>query len=174
MNRFRLSSSDLFIRKEEGTEKPSRIVFLSVEGNSTEVDYLKHLNRNKERLGIKSWVEIEVLGRKPTDTRSDPDSVLELLEEFVSLYNKGLDENRINSLLPQGYSIDMVKQYVEDPDTLPQGLGSNLQERLNQSGIIDLAYYRYLINKKGEDDYFGIIIDRDSNSHPQQQAFLYQ
>ena len=38
-NPYRLRSSDLFIRLDDGTnDKPRRIVFLSVEGNETEVD----------------------------------------------------------------------------------------------------------------------------------------
>ena len=47
-NPFRLRSSDLFTRIDDDIkEKPLRIVFLSVEGNATEVDYFKHINSFK-------------------------------------------------------------------------------------------------------------------------------
>lgn len=169
MNRFRLSSNNLFIREEQ-TEKPANIIFLSVEGNNTEVDYLKHLNRNKELLGIKSRVEVEVLRRRSTDTNSDPSSVLDLLTEFVSLYNNGLDEDEFKKVLPEGCTIDMVRQYVDTPESIPRSIENDFLNKFKESADIDLAYYRYLKNKKGEDgDCFGIIIDRDSKNHSQRQ-----
>ena len=43
-NPYRLRSSDLFKRLDDDSkEMPLRIVFLSVEGNATEVDYFKHV-----------------------------------------------------------------------------------------------------------------------------------
>lgn len=169
MNRFRLSSNNLFIREEQ-TEKPANIIFLSVEGNNTEIDYLKHLNRNRELLGIKSRVEVEVLRRRASDTKSDPSSVLELLTEFVSLYNNGLDEEEIKKILPEGYSIDMVKLYVDNPEALPRSVENDFLNKIKKTADIDLAYYKYLKNKKGEDgDCFGIVIDRDSKNHSQMQ-----
>lgn len=53
-------SSTMSMRPDEGMEeKPKRIVFLSVEGNITEKNYLDLVNKFRVQLGINSVVHIE-------------------------------------------------------------------------------------------------------------------
>lgn len=99
-NPFRLRSSDLFTRIDDDIkEKPLRIVFLSVEGNATEVDYFKHINSFKAQLGINAMVMVHVIRRANSDTRSDPRSVLSLLEELVDFHDNGVDASKFEGLL---------------------------------------------------------------------------
>ena len=78
---YRLGSSSLFVRTNEDSIEPKRVVFLSTEGTKTEVQYLHFIEQYRERLGINAIVHIEVLRRY--DTKSDPENVLELLEEYI-------------------------------------------------------------------------------------------
>lgn len=66
---YRLGSSSLFVRTNEDSIEPKRVVFLSTEGTKTEVQYLHFIEQYRERLGINAIVHIEVLRRY--DTKSD-------------------------------------------------------------------------------------------------------
>ena len=62
MNKFRLSSDSLFSRpKEDKRINPARIIFLSVEGNKSEQDYFKWLQKNRTRCGIDSLIHVHAL-----------------------------------------------------------------------------------------------------------------
>ena len=81
--------STMYKRPDEGVnEKPKRIVFLSMEGDRTEKDYFDLINKFRESLGIKSIVHIETLSRR--DTRSDPKSVLALLDDSFKIQEEGI------------------------------------------------------------------------------------
>ena len=78
---YRLGSSSLFVRTNEDSIEPKRVVFLSAEGTVTEVNYFKYIEKYRTQLGIDAIVHIEILRKH--DTNSDPDHVLALLEEYV-------------------------------------------------------------------------------------------
>ena len=160
---YRLGSNALFERPNEETKQPERVVFLSVEGTTTEVCYFKYVERNREALGIKAIVHLEVLRRH--DTKSDPESVLELLEEYVQFRNEGKFEKEINSLNLQQYDSEFIKTYLEDPDKISVRKRRCFEAALREEHM-DLLYLDFLSRFHGERDTFGIVIDRDEKSHP--------
>ena len=93
---YRLGSSSLFVRSNEDTIEPKRVVFLSAEGTLTEVNYFKYIERYRTQLGIDAIVHIEILRKH--DTNSDPDNVLALLEEYVNFRDSEMFEKEISSL----------------------------------------------------------------------------
>ena len=115
---YRLGSNALFERPNEETKQPERVIFLSVEGTTTEVCYFRYVERNREALGIKAIVHLEVLRRR--DTKSDPESVLELLEEYVQFRNEGKFEAEIDALNLKKYDSDFIKAYLEDAEKIPE------------------------------------------------------
>jgi len=164
-NQFRLRSGTMFDRPEEGhQEKPLRIIFLSVEGNDTEVSYLSFINKYRDVLGIKSSVHIHTLKRAKSDTNSAPRDVLELLEEYLELRNTDNLPERIRSQIPGTYSAEFIKAYLEEREQLDFSQKKQFEALLRQTGI-DLEYQYFLSKYNGEDDVFGIVIDRDHDTH---------
>ena len=107
---YRLGSSSLFVRANEDSVEPKRVVFLSVEGNKTEVQYLRFIEEYREQLKINAIVHIEVLRRY--DTKSDPINVLELLEEYIQFRENKMFEKIIDSLYLKKYSTELIKSYL--------------------------------------------------------------
>lgn len=164
---YRLKSHGMFERLDENSIEPNRVVFLSVEGNTTEVQYFNFVKQNKEKLGIRSVVHIEVLGRG--DTKSDPDHVLELLQEYMDIREENSFENVISNLGLKEYDKKFISQYLTDSSQLSPIKKRKFEETLRAEKI-DLAYLRYLRMIGGQQgDVFGIVIDRDSASHSEKQ-----
>lgn len=162
--------SPMFERADDGiNEEPKRIVFLSVEGSVTEKNYFDCINRYKEAIGVQSVVFIETLAR--TDTRSDPGSVLQLLEELCALREGGLSADDLYELISetgQTTTKEQIKQYIDNQlegEDL-EGFSDILDTVFRLKGI-DLKYQKYLSDFKGENtnDVFGVVIDRDCGSH---------
>lgn len=108
-NMYRLNSDGLYTRAEE-TDTPYSVVFLSVEGNETEVDYFSHVNFYRKDLGLRAIIDIEVLRRSASDTRSGLASVVDLLDDAIKIknaasWNDCLDEE-FKQLIPCKYNID--------------------------------------------------------------------
>ena len=103
---YRLGCSSLFVRTHEDSLEPKRVVFLSTEGTKTEVQYFNFIEKYREQLGIDAIVHIEVLRRY--DTNSDPENVLELLEEYIRFRENKMFEKIIDSLSIKNYSIDFI------------------------------------------------------------------
>ena len=164
-NPYRLRSTDLFTRIDDTIkELPKRIFFLSVEGNVTEVDYFRHIEKFKEQLGINDMVFIDVVRRANTDTSSDPYSVLSLLEEIVNLHDHGFDYNRLHDFLPEGYDIEFVQKYIENPELLSTEQAEIFSRKLQGKGL-DLSYFRFISQCDKNNDVFCILIDRDAKNH---------
>ena len=161
--------STMYKRPDEGVnEKPKRIVFLSMEGDRTEKDYFDLINKFRESLGIKSIVHIETLSRR--DTRSDPKSVLALLDDSFKIQEEGITSKEVyTSLTKLGYSVTLenVDQYFNEELSCDKKLAF---EMILQSAQIDVNYQKYLSEYKGEDvdDIFAVVIDRDSHCHPEE------
>ncbi|MCM1149757.1 MAG: RloB family protein [Butyricicoccus sp.] len=153
-------------RPDEGMEEnPRRIVFLSVEGNVTEKNYLDYVNKFRIQLGINSVVHIETLSRG-ADTRSDPKSVLGLLEDYLEIRDEGILPEDINSVLieagEKSCSLEQIEQYLNGK--LDGKDSSGFKRALRLAGI-DLDYQKFLSEYNGKDDCFGVVIDRDCGNH---------
>lgn len=103
---YRLGSSSLFVRTNENSVEPRRVIFLSAEGTKTEVQYLHFIEQYREQLGINAIVHIEVLRRY--DTKSDPENVLELLEEYIEFRENKMFEKIVDSLRLKNYSTEFI------------------------------------------------------------------
>lgn len=163
MSEHRLGSKGLFLRPKEGTIAPKRVVFLSVEGTSTECDYFKNLEYYKEQLGIDALVHVKVL--KKQDTNSDPESVYKLLEEYIQLRTSGEFEEELSTLELRSYDSDFIRKYLEEPSALSKREVRKFEAVLREERY-DLLYLYFLSKFHGEEDRFGIVIDRDQKSHP--------
>lgn len=163
---YRLGSSALFVRAHEDSVKPKRVVFLSTEGTKTEPQYFNFIEKYRDQLGIEAIVHVEVLHR--FDTRSDPENVLELLEEYVQFRKNKVFENAIDSLSLKDFSTEFIRSYLENPSNLSQKERNKFQSVLKEEHI-DLLYLDFLSKYHGEDDAFGIVLDRDSGCHSIEQ-----
>lgn len=163
---YRLGSRSLFTRPNENTTDAKRVVFLSVEGSKTEAQYLNFIEEYRDQLGINAIVHIEVL--KKYDTKSDPENVLELLEEYVQLRKDSKFGEIIDTLHFKKYSTEFIKSYLENPSGLTKKERNRFEAALREEQI-DLLYLCFLNQYKTEDDSFGIVIDRDCGSHTVKQ-----
>lgn len=163
---YRLGSSSLFVRTHEDSLEPKRVVFLSTEGTKTEVQYFNFIEKYREQLGIDAIVHIEVLRRY--DTNSDPENVLELLEEYIRFRENKMFEKIIDSLSIKNYTIEFIRSYLENPSSLSQKDCNKFKAVLKEEHL-DLLYLDFLSKYHGKDDSFGIVIDRDCGSHSVEQ-----
>ena len=163
---YRLGSSSLFVRTNEDSVEPKRVVFLSVEGTKTEVQYLHFIEQYREQLGINAIVHIEVLRRY--DTKSDPENVLELLEEYIEFRENKMFEKIIDSLRLKNYSTEFIKSYLKNPSALTKKECNKFEVAMREEQL-DLLYLDFLSKYQGKDDKFGIVIDRDCGSHSPKQ-----
>lgn len=162
---FRLSSNGMFSRPEEiFPEKPLRIIFLSVEGNVTEQNYFSWLEKYREKLGIKTGVHVHPLRRGKRDNFSAPAQVLELLEEYIEIRESDILPDRMRKVIPTKYTDAFVQQYMKDPDSVDKDKKEQFEMLLKQVGI-DLEYQFFVKEYQGQDDLFGVVIDRDYNTH---------
>ena len=178
MNKYRLHSNDMFQRREEGLLDVDKVVFLSVEGNDTEVDYFNNLEKFRKELGINSMVHVHVLGRAKRDTNSSVEAVLELLEEYIELRKEnGLPQSLRNSI-PSKYSNDFILSYLHN-EIGDCALKKEFEKDLEMAGI-DYSYSLFLKkykcnNSDNDNDVFGIVIDRDWQTHtPEQLKMVYE
>lgn len=162
---FRLSSDGMFSRPEEiFPETPLRIIFLSVEGNVTEQNYFSWLEKYREKLGIKTGVHVHPLRRGKRDNFSAPAQVLELLEEYIEIRESDILPDRMRKVIPTKYTDAFVKQYMKDTDSIDKDKKEQFELLLKQVGI-DLEYQFFVKEYQGQDDLFGVVIDRDYNTH---------
>ena len=162
---FRLSSDGMFSRPEEiFPETPLRIIFLSVEGNVTEQNYFSWLAKYREKLGIKTGVHVHPLRRGKRDNFSAPAQVLELLEEYIEIRESDILPDRMRKVIPTKYTDAFVQQYMKDPDSVDKDKKEQFEMLLKQVGI-DLEYQFFVKEYQGQDDLFGVVIDRDYNTH---------
>lgn len=148
------------------TRQMKRVVFLSVEGTVTEEQYLNEVNRFREELGIEAAVKIHVLHR--TDTLSATEQVMELLENYVELRNNPNFTDEVKDLALQGYDGESISQYLESPMEFPDKERRRLEAILREEKL-DLIYLAFLTKYRGENDVFGVVLDRDCRSHTREQ-----
>lgn len=172
VNKYRLSSKTYDRETPDEQIAPKKIYFISVEGVTTEVEYLQGVSDYRAELGIDSLVNIEVLRRKTKDGYSAPDQVIELLEEYLNLREAG---KNIFADLPDeiknDYSTDFIQLYLESPESISPKDRGKFEFALQKLGY-DLAYRRHFTDHINDSDEFCILIDRDAGSHSSEELFL--
>ncbi len=164
-NKYRLSSKAYDREAPDEQIAPKKIYFISVEGVSTEVEYLQGLSDYRTELGINTLVNIEVLRRKTKDGYSAPDQVVELLEEYLNLRETGDDFfSDIPNEIKNEFTPEFIQSYLEAPDGINSKERSEFELALRKIGY-DLAYRKYLSKYNSDFDEFCILIDRDAGSH---------
>lgn len=172
INRYRLTSA-VYDREEENQKViPEKRVFLSVEGNATEKEYFDGVSKNREKIGINAKVDVEVLRRGKKDTNSAPQKVIELLEEYIRLREQNEDDmlNEISDQFKEQYTVDFIKQYLEDPNKIPKKQRNKFTTELKKIGY-DINYRKYLKKYNKELDEFAVLIDRDMQTHSETNLF---
>lgn len=169
----RLNAGNRFERSE--TQSIKRVVFLSVEGEVTERRYFEFVRESRETLGIKSVVEIHVLRRG--DSSSSPEKVVELLENYLEVRNNNDFLAEVDKLELKHYDKEFIHKYLEAPDTIDVKEKRQFEGFLKEEQL-DLTYLLFLNKFKGSDngenDVFGIVIDRDAGNHsPENMARIF-
>lgn len=169
----RLNAGNRFERPE--TQSIKRVVFLSVEGEVTERRYFEFVRESRETLGIKSVVEIHVLRRG--DSSSSPEKVVELLENYLEVRNNNDFLAEVDKLELKHYDKEFIHKYLEAPDTIDAKEKRQFEGFLKEEQL-DLTYLLFLNKFKGSDngenDVFGIVIDRDAGNHsPENMARIF-
>lgn len=169
----RLNAGNRFERPE--TQSIKRVVFLSVEGEVTERRYFEFVRESRETLGIKSVVEIHVLRRG--DSSSSPEKVVELLENYLEVRNNNDFLAEVDKLELKHYDKEFIHKYLEAPDTIDVKEKRQFEGFLKEEQL-DLTYLLFLKKFKGSDngenDVFGIVIDRDAGNHsPENMARIF-
>jgi hypothetical protein len=156
MNKYRLTSS-AFERKDPFKD-PLRVIFLSVEGTTTEIDYFKRIHEFREELGIAASLTIETLNKG--DTNSDPLNVLELLEEYVDLRDKKVPKELMDiKAIAEKYPEQFITDYLQNPETLEKRKRKEFADDLSLISY-DIAYRKYLSEVgNSANDVFGIVIN---------------
>lgn len=165
-NKFRLSGA-AFEREEEADKvEPQKIFFLSVEGNATEKEYFEGVSKNRRHLGINMLVDVEVLKRSSRDTNSAPQQVIELLEEYLRLRESGAESlvKDIPEEFIEKYGIDFIQMFLDNSDSIPRKQRNAFVTDLMKIGY-DINYRKYLQKYNSDLDEFGILIDRDMQTH---------
>ena len=115
---------------------------------------------------VTKYIRLEVLIRY--DTKSDPENVLELLEEYIAFRENKMFEKIIDSLRLKNYSTEFIKSYLENPSSLTKKECNKFKAALREEQL-DLLYLDFFSKYQGKDDKFGIVIDRDCGSHSEKQ-----
>lgn len=159
-----LMAHNRFERPEN--KKPKRVVFLSVEGNVTEPDYFRYVKEYQKQLGIKAVVDIRVLQRAGTDSAIL--DVLNLLENYIEIRNDASFDTKIKELEIKNYDSEFITRYIEDKDSIPLK-DQHKFEAILWKEQLDLEYLCFLNKYHGENDVFGVVVDRDEQSHTADQ-----
>lgn len=111
----------------------------------TEKEYFDGLSKNRVKIGINAKVDVEVLRRGKKDTNSAPQQVIELLEEYIRLREQNVDDilQEVSEQFKEMFSLDFIKQFLEDPDKLPKKQKNLFATELKKIGY-DINYRKYL------------------------------
>ncbi len=165
-NKYRLSSNAFERETEQDKIEPQKIFFLSVEGNETEKEYFEGISANRHHLGINAVVDVEVLNRRRKDTNSAPCQVIELLEEYLRLRESG-NETLIQDIpgeFIQKYGEAFIQNFLDNGQDITKRQRNEFVTDLFKIGY-DINYRKYLQKYNSDLDEFGILIDRDMQTH---------
>ena len=63
------------------------------------------------------------------------------------------------------YDVDFIQSYLDAKELIPDRQRKRFEATLMKEHL-DLLYLKFLSDYQGESDIFGVVIDRDSKSHP--------
>lgn len=170
--------------------KVKRKFILAFEGYRTEVQYFKGVSDNRSGLGIPSLIEVCPLERYPIQSgSSDPEKVLELLEEYIKFLKCGkysLDlfiSTFITHIIPENGIIGVKNKIDEFKRTAKESLqtlcsGNDLISDTDKAKeICSEIYYKVFeasekihfdvpesIDYREDRDVICVIVDRDADS----------
>lgn len=154
-----------FARKgEEEKINPKSIFFLSVEGDHTERDYFECLNDHLDN----ATIQLHVLGRRYGEGHTQPRQVLELIQEFREWRDGDAFKEEEKKRLKDKYSEEFIDAFLNNEEGLDPKKKEEFRIDLRKIGI-DADYYRFSQIRKSEDDFFAVVIDRDSLSHTRKE-----
>lgn len=161
-NIYRLSAK--VFDREEPYKDPRRVIWLSVEGKKTEVNYFEHLNKYKNKLDIDIAIQIETLHRKDTD--ADSESVLNLLDEYVFQRDISiLKQISCLSELENTVGIKKIALYLDNSNQL-NSEDKEIIKKAIEMAEYDVEYHRYLDNVQTDNDIFAVVIDTEGRNNP--------
>lgn len=165
-NRYRLSSNAFEREAEQDKVETQKIFFLSVEGNETEKEYFEGISANRSHLGINVIVDVQVLNRRRKDTNSAPWQVIELLEEYLRLRENGKETiiQDIPEEFIQKYGVEFIQNFLNGGTGITKRQRNEFHTDLLKIGY-DIHYRKYLQKYNSKLDEFGILIDRDMQTH---------
>lgn len=137
-----------------------------MEGNATEKEYFEGISANRRLLGINAVVDVQVLNRRRKDTNSAPEQVVELLEEYLRLRENGKESliDDIPESFVEKYGVDFIKRFLENEEGITKKQKNEFITDLLKIGY-DINYRKYLQKYNSDLDEFGILIDRDAQTH---------
>lgn len=161
--RFRLKGKIGYYR-ESGDIPPKQVIFMSVEGAKTEYSYFYNLGECLKRVQEAPIIKVEVLARR--DNNSDPEHVLDLLQEYLALLHEGLIPTEIkDDFLKAGITDDDVERYIEDTSSLDSDKKTLLEKKISDYEL-DFKYRSHLRDYGQHDnDRYVVVVDRDYKSH---------
>lgn len=160
ISKFRLRSSAFERSDDIDKISPKTMIVLSVEGDRTEREYFEHLNKHLDNTLIK----IEVLRKRRGDGYSDPRQVIDLLNEYMEVREGDIIPETLPQSFIDKYSKDYINLYLKNDSSLTSTQRIAFQKELLMLGI-DLEYRKYLKNFSNDDDFFGVVLDRDCGNH---------
>lgn len=89
---------------------------------------------------------------------------MELLEEYLVIRKNDVLPKRLRKVIPKEYSEEFINRYLKAELDMKDEKVKIFEAILEEAGY-DVAYNDYLREFKGEDDVFGIVLDRDYKSH---------
>ena len=168
-NPYRIKSTDLFTRVDDDIkETPDSVVFIATEGNVTEYNYFRLLDKYRGRIGISKLVRIEAIKRSSRDTNSSPEAVLDLMKELLDLHDNGITIDKLNAFIPDGYNLEFVRKFLENDSSAASREVKAFQKKMENAGL-NLSYLRFISEYGERDDVFCLILDKDKASHSSRQ-----
>lgn len=170
-NQYRIKTSDLFPRSDDDVkEEPQSVVFIATEGTVTEYDYFRYVDKYRVFLGINKLVRIEAIKREKKNSQSNPEAILDVLNEIVELHENGIDIDRLFSDLPNGNDINRLRQCINNSESNDDNypLLEDLQKTLKDKGL-NLAYLKFISEYGERNDIFCVLLDKDKASHSKKQ-----
>lgn len=169
-NPYRIKSTDLFTRVDDDIkETPDSVVFIATEGNVTEYDYFRLLDKYRGRIGISRLVRIEAIKRGSRDTNSSPESVLDMVKELLELHDNGITIDKLNAFIPDGYDLGFIRRFLENNSSVAASKEAKAFLKKMENAGLNLSYLRFISEYGERDDVFCLILDKDKASHSSRQ-----
>jgi len=162
---------DIFARQEENNPKdPKRVVFLSVEGENTEVHYFKHLNSCTMPNNI--ILKIEVLERTE-GSKSALKNIYELLLEYERIRDGDIaDELNLTQAMGR-HSPEAIEALLRKSPTDELTDAEKLICKDLQVAALDLQYRKYIKRmSRGDNDIVAMVVDCDFNNQAKRRSEL--